>query len=350
MKRNIRIIIPVVVYLVSVLAGYGQTYFHNRSIERLINDAGSQGEPVVVIVLETQPSWILPYGQSKLRLYNIHGDSVPLAVNWDFSWAAGLYFSEDGTLYFYERSYWAFDQILFSMKLNDSELKRIWITHVWKTFDPGETIIGQGYVAKTSNFVVVFEDRIQVFNPDGDILLTHEFINPFPSVTDTSAQFHRLSFALTHDMSKLIVIAYKQRENVGKSWIYNLETGEWNSLVDPATDFFVIEPDMGGRYIACMYKAPSGMLVQAYIDLDADGKLSSPLAGSTMPDIWTNWAALVGPSGITPNVRIYDIENDWEEYTINLPGTISGTSYFVQTLAIYEPPPNGLDGMYENFE
>lgn len=349
MKRNVRIIIPLVVYLVALLAGYAQTYLHNRSIERLVNEAGNRGEPIVAVFMETQPVSLIPFYQLQLRLYSIQGEFVRIAVDEDFYRTDELYFNDDGTLYIQNHIYTYFNRFLLSIKLIDNKPQRIRV-HVSVAIDPGDTFIGSGNVAKTNNIVGVFEDRIQVFNPDGEIILTHEFINPFPSVTDALEQFHRLSFSLTHDMSKLMVIGYKQREMTGKSWIYNLETGEWNYLVDPETDFDDIEPDMGGRYIACMYKNPTGILEPAYIDLDADGKLSSPLAGSIMPDIWTNWAALIDDFGITPIVRIYDIENDWEESTINLPGTKSRFSYFVQTLAIYEPPPNGLDGMYENFE
>lgn len=349
MKRNSRIIIPLVVFLISLLVGYAQSYFHNRSIERLINDAGSRREPVVAVFMETQPVWLLPFNQFQLRLYNIHGKSVRLAVNWDILWADRIYFSDDGTLYIEKDTFRAFDQRLFALKLIDWEPQRIWF-HVSEAIDPGETIIGSGNVAKTSNFVVVYEDRIQVFNPDGEIMLTHEFINPFPSVTDASEQFYMLFFVLTHDMSKLIVIGYKQREMTGKSWIYNLNTGIWDNLVDPATEFFALGPDMGGRYIACMYKDPISILVPSYIDTDSGYELGSPLTGSIMPDICTNWAALVDVRGITPMIRIYDIENDWEEYTINLPGRRSGTIYYPPALAVYEPPLNGLYGMYENFE
>lgn len=349
MKRNVRIIIPLVVFLVSVLAGYCQTYLHNRSIERLVNEAGNRGEPIVAVFMETQPVWVLPFYQLQLRLYNIQGEFVRIAVDEDFYRTDELYFNDDGTLFIQNHIYTYFDRFLLSIKLIDNKPQGIWI-HVSVAIDPGDTFIGSGNVAKTNNIVGVYEDRIQVFNPDGEIILTHEFINPFPSVTDASEQFHKITFALTHDMSKLIVIGYKQRENVGKSLIYNLETGEWDNLGDPATEFYIIEPDMGGRFISCMYKDSSGILEPAYIDLDTDGKLSSPLAGSIMPDIWTNWAALIDTFGITPIIRMYDIKNDWEEHTINLPGTAFGASDFILSLAIYEPPLNGLDGMYENFE
>ena len=98
-------------------------------------------------------------------------------------------------------------------------------------------------------------------------------------------------------------------------------------------------------YTATIPLTPGGMDL-VFIDGHTGGELKTVRSGS-YPQIGKKWVSCLDYSGMGSypygyKITLFDLQNEWARQTLKIP-------IFLQVCDMYEPPPNGLAGMYENY-
>jgi hypothetical protein len=144
------------------------------------------------------------------------------------------------------------------------------------------------------------------------------------------------------------MIGYDPDHNGGRDggmWVYDVLGGIWKFLAMPNYVNFRNGITLDGESIAVTQCDSIGNFYSSIYDIwSRDFEFGQHY---TMPDIWQNWVVMY-EYAYFPKLKIYNYQNDWHEYEIDLPKLTYRYGVIMQLYAIYEPPPDGIDGMYCN--
>ncbi|MCX6647472.1 MAG: hypothetical protein NTY09_14095 [bacterium] len=348
MTAKKRFIIPSILFVISSACGFIQTSNHTRAVENLLNNAGRNGEPVIAALADAYQNLPYNFNQVELRLYNIEGDYVRLAPAQTFnsdSYFNLLYFTTDGMLYMYIE-YEPFlpdglnGLILTAKRFDFYRPRQHW------DFPRDDATLVWVYVDKSPDEVGIFKDYFVIHNTLEGSYEQIEFEEPDPLLDGEylSDDFYQLY--LSNDHSKLIMV-YDPGHNGGEDvgiWIYDVGVGTWNFLPVPYFVPFKISSSLDGKSFAVMRHDSAQDYFSTIIDLESGNIIFTQTC--SMPDIWQNWVVMKDYARLDPKLKIYDIRNDWHEYEFDKPELDILPGFIFQTFAIFEPPPDGIDGLY----
>ena len=346
-----RLIIPVILYFISMIFGLVQSYNHRQAVINLINNAGSRGEPVIAAIVNIGTSPSLRGRELEIWLCTIDGNHVKLASGARNSrWVPMLQFSDDGTLLVrvYDQNWQTED--LREMALTSRTLHPVF-RQPPQVPVTGESTIGTGRVANSFDEVRVLENHILVFGPEGEIILTHEFTNQTPWKDDPSLDFSEIPFILTSDLEKLVVAntASRRTDYTNSIWLYDIETDEWLDVIEPGIRSWSIDVDHSGMRLITEHEDFDGDQETTVISMKAGLHIFSMTNLSSL-DIWANWAVAIDHNWPDQILKVYYIVEGWREIEIDLAGSGGSPITSRNSYAIYEPPPDGIEGMYGNPE
>jgi len=127
---------------------------------------------------------------------------------------------------------------------------------------------------------------------------------------------------------------------------YDIDKGEWEHIIT-VDNVDAITCNPSGKYVATWGGGRNGTI--NIIDIQNQAIVASVIG--EQPRLSDRWAYyLINEQGQAPltgrgkaKLIVLEITNDWKRNEIE-------TEEYWGTLAIYEPPPNGLEGMYENYQ
>ena len=329
-----------------------------RKIERIINEAGRNGEPVIVA------TYLDLTGSHRYGLYSLSGD------------AAGIncpelikFFNNDGSLYFVKLSgqgtiYIGSDFMIPGqslrcarfpeMVIRDASLPSFIVTEIQspdKLIDE-EISPNARFRARVFNTYMEIEDFIT-----GE-MLQRDFDTEAPWYSDEIPDVDSYFSSISNDGKYFLVRAHSAGiENILPVWMYSIESSEWNLLGEFATGIHerLDTISEGGKYAAVLEADRDLISTISVIDTITGNEILF-LESAEFPQFGSRWfCCLIFEVNVFAEIRVYDMDNNWEEYII----PIRDDSYFADSsekaltfpfpIAMYEPPPDGLDGMYENY-
>jgi hypothetical protein len=328
-----------------VCAGF--TIYTRHKIAAMINNAGARGEPIIAV-----RSAILGY--RSISLFTLDNSCARLIEPKD-EMAAFLYFSDDGTLYAYggrdmapiSAARYMFpdprpEAVDAHNLLQDNEFP----LHDDDLVFPGSRRFALSYRNEILTLVDV-EDGTMT-----DIPLPPDITAPrnLREAAETG------SLPVVSGNGMFIVLA-ELVESRGPDDIireYLISTGEWVELarVD-MSESSLISISSNGKVITVPVRSPTSIGDVMFIDGET-GNTILVEHDSACASITDKWAVCVSDwSQAGQRIVVYNMEDNWKKYTITpRPRVISRPYHFLvhYLVALYEPPPDGLDGMYENYK
>jgi hypothetical protein len=380
--KRLNVIIPVAIFFLSAIFAGITSKLHRDAIASIINKAGANSEPIMICPM----GWAFPTSGYSYSILGLDGSAVSiLPPGLSNSYYEYTYFEPDGTF----------------VNVSESNLMNYstgWDIHFSTTKFPdyvSHSARGkQVHVPESGNSQMNFMNYMGPGNTQQ--IMLHDFdirwINPVDpynsSVSTAQAELtlfdirdgtiseitagvdnskavnqllkaENLSFTCSDDMSKMFFVELDP-SNPGNPWmrsggspagynqtIWMLDTEEesWSDLYK-CVDIIYLDCSPDGKYVATSSWSTQDVLI---IDVDS-GSLIAQEKNATRPAFSKNYLALYivagsGYSGQVNGLIVYDIRNNWNRIIVPSRAQMMGGL----TPSIYEPPPNGLDGMYENF-
>ncbi|MCK4721600.1 hypothetical protein KAU08_13105 [bacterium] len=314
---------------------------HKRELADLINEAGRNGEPVIATSIyggltDLAFELFIPGGES--RSFGTNAEFHPMWMN----------FAEDGTLHLFNR-------VVFT---------RTGTHRIIRFPDTGSTMGSTPtYNINHTRFVPYNVMKWEVFIADEGCLIINilngdnwiiEFEETPPWVLEGASAPHYINSHRISDDGNSIFITEETDSPSGneKIWRYDVESGTWTTLcsLDLAE-----RPDLvvssAGEMISVLVESsgsspPGSTRVFTNDMVFLNGRTGEELHREYYPCaavLGTRWACVILYAARRANATLVllDMENNFARTTIAARAFCG--------LAIYEPPPNGLDGMYENY-
>ena len=336
-----RWLFPVAFYLLGLLLAWGYPRVIQIQVRRAVGIAGSQGKPIVFSF--GTGNW---FGSFRLLTEDTDPIRLPSKIA-DLRMINGTDVEPDGSIVLFGttnfhdaafdildlRRLWSQRQVKVqpgeAVQAHPSDLKAgsalslggLWILSIEnqeftaKNIGTGETrILNSDSSSPWAADQTGIEYYMGVMSPEGDVLFWAE--------TTYSPSF-KMTF-----------------------WRLDTSTGVWTRLGD-------LNYSVGftaGEHGDLIALSQSGSSAEF-----RDGRTSQPV--KTEPSGWSpcigeRWAACIIPGNNTWTLRLYDILNDWQVHDISAsPSDLRCHGMADPSpIVLYEPPPNGLDGMYENYK
>lgn len=340
------LVVAVFVLVVVVLAFVSAS--HRNRIRTLINTAGRDGKPIIVITHGEFP-WLTP-----LRLFS--PEHRPIGFGTTFMGASWpKYFSDDGTLILLGSELGGRSGSISQARFPDHRLHPA-EERFPQLLDRPMPTSGPPHLSQNLTWKVEFHSNFITLKDltSGEITNLHPTNEPPWELSDPLAGTDYEAFISPEGE---VVFVIQSTEGSGLPdliWRYDIEEDNWTKLAKANLDRtrgLTVGPD--GRYIAVRMQA-QGLSQSSYYAF-LDGVTGEELASErdvNLPVIGRRWAACITARSSQPgSIILFDMENGWERSTMDLEHR---SPYWRQTssgsIAMYEPPPNGLDGMYENFD
>jgi hypothetical protein len=336
-------IYPLIFFLILWLIGAGISANHRKAIADLINTAGRNREPIVVKV-----DYSVPFS-SGVSLMAFNTD--PIAVNTNhMSYTYNISFDETGTLYIHDYNYASeistYQSIRFpdykstpagTYQFTDSTTDPI---AAWAFFSKWQ--IELGILGFTITDILTGEERYIEFEtaPPWE----SEFMEPLAYVKNILSSDGQVLFTYESDNP------FTGSPGI---WRYDIQPGTWTLVCEIKTskiNYVSVGPE--GDLIAVLMdpvSSGSGSTLSFPLSFDSvflDGRSGEELhreSNSFAVTIGQRWAivASVGTGMGSMTLIALDLENGFAKTSFG--------GGFLGSIALYEPPPNGLDGMYENY-
>lgn len=341
--RNIRIVIPVAVTLAAVIIFSIIAGCHRNKIRSVVNSAGKNGFPIVV-TYSPYDSRLSPYS-----LFSLDSDPIPLTGFRNEVFRLRSIFSEDGHLYLYEEHFLPTGR---NMQIRFPDYH----PRAFNGF-PESAYLRQSFaLAPNARWMVIMEqDRLVRID-----MKSGKTEDIYPSATPPWHDPKRpVGIFYDHFLSpegNVIITTGRMDSSTDPDylWRYEIESDEWTELprihlLDHAK--ISVGPNAHILALPILPTTPqSGYREIVFIDGLTGTRLASE-PDSDRAIVGNNWAACITSNYSTGTVDLVllEINDNWKRHAITLSRTIFFNYYYHFPLAMYEPPPNGLDGMYENY-
>jgi len=325
-------LLPLFLYFLSLATGYYVTGPKREAIRTLINDAGARGEPIIVTLGSDDRYW-----HPAVSLFNLQGDSIRLFGRDRNCSAATPFFDDNGTLLFpggsdddrfFTPNYCVSFPDFRIRRFSPPDLSDVGFRNIW--LDSTEILSPNKWYLESEPERWIVTDLV-----NGEV---HRF-GIFGDHSWENAQYKQ--YFLASDASAVVI---KIHEGSGSSyalWRYHLASNECN---------FISTMNLG--YEQPVVVGPRADVIGVYASttrffdiIFIDGRNGNVLASERDafgPAIGKRWAVCI--SGfIFQNgpIVVFDMQDNWRRMQL------SATADYRP--AIYEPPPNGLDGMLDNY-
>ncbi len=327
---------------------------YRHQLTEAVNLAGANGEPIVVV---QQLRSLLPNIQYReLRLYLINGDSFLLYSPGD-DWnnkITSVKFRPDGSLNVDIIPPRYYSGILYRHRIPGRGLEFMQSEIDWNyspTLDYGDLDPDTDRVL----YPRTWESGLVLCDPYSGEGYYMDFESPPPWAEENSQVDYDVRMSLSQDREVLFAVEtgdYSQATQYG-IWRYGMLDGLWTELGILAGRPINVRASPRGDYFTCVYTDHSTGTQSSTTIRYANGTTGDIYHTSTgdyNPSLGNNWAANFQGSRLTPTLQIHDIKGGWVAHTINLPVSVSPIYWRTPHVSIYEPPPNGLDGMYGNYD
>lgn len=359
--RRTKIIVAILIFFAVIIFVLVKVTDHNNRIgvERIINDAGRNGEPIFLA------RYINLTGSKLYGVYSI--DNEVAGINCT---SLNKFFTDDGTLYQVEwagdgnTQYVGTDYMIPGwplkvgrfpeMIIRDANLPSFEVEEIADTDDLLDEDISPNGRYRSR----MFETHLEIVDfTTGDI---------FEMELDSSAPWNSEDFpdvdsyftSISNDGKYMLLRAHiGNQKNYLPVWKFSVESGEWVLLGEFYTGIYerLDRISEGGRFAAIVEADREMISIVRVIDTET-GEDVLNIPGAEYPQFGRRWFCfLVTHRNEFAEIRAYDMENDWGEYSIPL----RDDSFFASAsenqltfpfpIAMYEPPPDGLGGMNENY-
>jgi hypothetical protein len=337
MKSNRYFILLAVYYILSLSVGT-LAHFHRISIRNAINNAGRNGEPIVA---SSNGNWLFP-----ARLFTLNRSPIIIQPDLALSYEC-FFFEKEGALDIFparEKEYFSHEHIIFP-NFNSITID---VTEVVEN-NPKSPITGMVFYGGLSCFdACITNDAMhltdRITGDHNDI----EFKSAPPWVLESDFYQYPGGCNISPDLDVFIaVLTTASGPTIKPVWRYNIQEGVWAKICDLKVSYpSLLSVGPGGDIFAVtidsLVSSPASTLPCDIVFLDGrTGIELHRVPNSGYAQIGKRWAAITSWSGMASSITLLDIENNWQ-------ATSLGPS-LPCNFALYEPPPNGLDGMYENW-
>ena len=359
--RRTKIIVAILILFAVIIFVLVKVTDHNNSleVERIINDAGRNGEPVFVA------SYINLTGSKLYGVYSIHNDVAGINGT-----SLNKFFTDDGTLYHVE---WAGDgntQYVGTeymipgwplksgrfphMRIRDTNLPSFEVQEISNTTELLDEDISPNGRFRSR----MFETHLEIVDfTSGDIFET-ELDTGAPWNSEDIPDVDSYFTSISNDGIYMLLRAHNDNsEFFMPAWKFTIESDEWVLLGEFYTGIHerLDRISEGGRFVAIVEADREMTTNLKVIDTEIGDEVFNTM-GAEYPQIGRRWfCCLVTHRNEFAEIRAYDMENDWKQYSIPLrddsffASATENQLTFPFPIAMYEPPPDGLDGMYENY-
>ena len=336
-----RWLFPIGFYLLSFLLAWGYPRMVGIYVRRAVNIAGSQGKPIVFSL--GTGNW---FGNFRLLAEDTDPIRLPSKIA-DLRMINGTDVEPDGSIVLFGTT--NFHDAAFDIL----DLRELWSQRQVRV-EPGEAVqaqpsdleagsalsLGGLWILSVKNQEFIAENigtgETRILNSDSSS----------PWATDqTGIEYY---IGAMSPKGNVLFWAETTYEPTFKTTFWRLDTssGVWTRLGDLnySVDF------MAGPHGDLIALSQTGSAVEF-----RDGRTFQPV--KTEPSGWSpyigeRWAACIIPGHSTWTIRLYDIQNDWQVHDISASPSDLRCHQMADPspIVLYEPPPNGLEGMYENYK
>ncbi len=331
-------IIPIIYFLILWTIGAFVTSSHHSTIRGILDNAASNNEPVIV-VQNYNPIFGFP-----LHGYSLDGTSIPVAT--DIAYFPQLFlFDQDGSLHMFNDKLLAGPPIHGIYRFPDNKPEE-----VEYIADPrgSSTSYLAPFILHTWE-IVLSREKCVVINNLTNEERTIDFREEIPNLCEQDGELSPLNPAdISTDWNVLVVCENpKCTFGLEKIWRYDIHQGSWSKICELDLSMWaapsvsadgdvvavIVENSKSGSYF-------NGDLV--FLDSETGEKLHREI-DTIAVQVGRRWACCLPSTGgfSGSSVVVLDMDNNFARTVINIGLTFS--------FALYEPPSNGLDGMYENY-
>jgi len=353
-----RYIVFMCIFSISLLGASLLNRWQTEKIRDIINQAGKNGHPIFVV------SAIIGLDPCK-AVTSTDSDMVPLSFYSQF-YLESTGFYPDGTFFIEQdifNSEKAFtNYFVFPKRHPVRRLKTI--STGPKNSSLFSSLIGSG--KSSGRFEINFQNLDEIYIFDKVTLENTRFdvgSDPPWSLEEANPD-EKWGLWVSSD-NRVIFGAGFNQVNPGpvEVWRFDIAAMDWSSIgvhevfegiectAGPNGDiiaYYKSNPALSGTstpYTATIPLTPGGMDL-VFIDGHTGDELKTVRSGG-YPQIGKKWVSCVDYSGMGSypyglTITLFDLQNGWARQTLKIP-------IFLQVCDMYEPPPNGLAGMYENY-
>ena len=346
-----RLIIPFVVYGLVLFSGLAFQRATGDRIAKMINEAGREGKPVVM-------SSGIRGTQSQFRLHSIDDPSEPVILPNVHQYEVASSFAADGS---YDYMVWVWkDNVTASTLLNTIVLPDARIEASPQLdygagtgmMDDPFPIERQYYTLGGTWIMTKGGDRLELRNAKRDVVREMP-LESIPEKVKDSPGMGSFRAAISPDGDVLIWVQVSNH-GLNEVWRCDLDGESWTDLGRVAEIKNVVVGPHGDKVgYENMGKSPAGPIPT--VDF-VDGRTWSTIvsiSNARRPVIGNRWAACLAEwHNGSLYIKVFDMSDGWKEYEMDLSGKPNQRSSSKETpaISIYEPPANGIDGMYENYK
>ncbi|MCX6645996.1 MAG: kelch repeat-containing protein [bacterium] len=323
--RKYRYILPIIVILLCFLSVFITVQRSKSQIIKMIDDAGSKGEPIVICNTWMDNSFMVTFNCEPVNL-----------ITSSFNWPSMVPFvSDSGEITFINTLDLPESPLTMVRKIMLPEIfsEKPLIENTPPEIDQFDFLS----VSHDSKNIACYDNEYTILDlPDMDIT-TGEFMSPRPWLDAEHRNASLFLSVISSDGKIIIARGYSTAASSSEFWSYNIETGVWHKIIDGiGPNLFSVSPD--GSIIGLELSdttPPKTQFINA-----SDGSVIHEVFQAKDAIIGGRWITL--RENNTPGVILIDMQNNWEERRIALPEMAS------DDYTIWIPPPGGYDEMMEN--
>ncbi len=348
--RYVRYLIPLIAFALAMMVMSLIAGTHRSRIRTMINSAGQNGQPIIAV----QGEELNPL--STLTLYSLDHGPIPLCTSGNDVSRLDVFFKDDGALFLGGSSFIPLPCLGRRFRFPDYRARPLDEFALRAVTRPYQ---GDEVYACSDNLrwrLVLGEDALTLEDLvlGGSTVFHPQSIPPWHAPdTPVGAIWEN---ALSPDGSVVIttcVITGSTDPSV--FWRYDIEEDSWTRLVELPVHSYVsgvFSVGNAGEVVAIPVDDPSrGRRDLLFLDGSTGMTIvSEPNARQGV--LGNRWSACLKTSlsGAT-EIVLFEMGDNWKRHTISLGTAQRQHRYFgYGRIAMYEPPPNGLDGMYENYD
>jgi len=354
--RFSRYLIPLIVFLISTATGFYSYSYQRNIIREEIKYAGENGLPIVCFIsIDNYSNQIYYQRYYSLNLVVPGHDPVYITdLEIGFDYGEMIFFTEDGTLHLrpiYFHSGTITEQIL---RFPDTEFKDGPEYDATAHLLSSEGLKARKVLPETLEIASLYDDRVEVQD-----VVTGEFeVVQFTENIEwpeKEGYYQHYLIKISGDGSLMYIAYVSNPPSEVSSVIYRceMESGEISEIINMDSAIIDISTNYSGDSFAVSRLRPD-LTTGAFFSVFEVGEevFQHDIQGvgtngfSQYSDNWIVIRSVNAPIWETLIVNLDDPSVQYR-YTHVMPRYSGDWSGFV---AIYEPPPEGLDGMYDNYD
>jgi len=326
-----RYIIPVVVFILTVVGFWLDPYYRSWKIASMIDEAGRNGEPVIIGLAEIE-------NKMCYLVSNIHGNSVRLDDNDIFSEAHSSYMTDDGTLKIITAKFVGTNPVRYKVPMpevspvNDSVSNCFELTgsRHWKP-----SLWDQRYICTYPDCGLQLWDLETYTKLDFDLCESEPWLESWNESTEWSART-----SLDGSMIYLRFHAVWAGDTI--IWQFDIQNGKWSKFHNTTDrEYQPVSVGPGGKIFALGTQSGPHSGPQDYCEFfnGETRDLIKRVENIVIVEFSENW--IIGKLVLTQGGFKAINLNSWEEAVFTIPFNN------IRRFFIYEPPPGGVSEMLE---